>query len=93
MIHPDVISEIPGAELGNYYENTVGPALLYDVDNVKYSIEQDAMSKKHFDMGKHNIISYSRIKGVYDVIEVGSGSDSEEDDDDDSVYIPKLLKQ
>ena len=92
-MHPDVIAEITGVELESDYENTVGPALLYDVDPVKDAIEQAAVSKKHFDMGKHNIISYSRIKGVYDVIEVGSGSDSEEDDDDDSVYIPKLLKQ
>ena len=55
-MHPDVITEIPGLELESNYENNVGPALLYDVDNVKYSIEQDAMSKKHFDMGKHNIM-------------------------------------
>ena len=38
LIHPDVISEIPGVELESEYENTVGPALLDDVDPVKDSI-------------------------------------------------------
>ena len=75
-MHPDVIYEIPGAELGNYYENTVGPALLDDVYPVKDSIEQAAASKKHLDMGKHNIMSHPQIKGVDDVIDIDSDSDS-----------------
>ena len=27
MVHPDIISDIPGVELENDYDNTVGPAL------------------------------------------------------------------
>ena len=80
-------------ELESNYENTVGTALLDDVDPVKDSIEQAAAAKKHFDMEKHNIMSYSQIKGVDGVIEIDSNSESEEYDDDDSVYMPKLLKQ
>ena len=93
MIHPYVIAEIPGVELESDYENTVGAALLDDVDPVKDSIEQAVESKKHFDMGNHNIMSHSQIKVVDDAIETDSDSDSEEDDNGDSVYIPKLLKQ
>ena len=44
-------------------------------------------------MFKHNIVSHSQIKGVDDVIEIDSDSDSKEYDDDYSVYMPKLLKQ
>ena len=69
------------------------PALLDDVDPVKDSIEQAATAKKHFDMGNHNIMSHSYIKGVDDVIEIDYVSDSEEYDNYDSVYMPKILKQ
>ena len=93
LIHPDVIDEIPGVELESDYENTMGTALLDDVDLVKDSIEQAAAAKKHFDMGKHNIMSHYQIKGVDDVIEIDSGNDSEEDDNDDSAYMPNLSKQ
>ena len=92
MIHPDVISEIPGVELESEYENTVGPALLDDVDPVKDSIQQAAAAKKCFYMGKHNIMSHSQIKGVDDIIGIDSDSDSEEDDNDDSVYMKKSLE-
>ena len=68
-------------------------ALLDDVDPVKDSIEQASMAKKHFDLGKHNIMSHSYIKGVDDVIEIDYVSDSEEYDNYDSVYMPKILKQ
>ena len=68
MIHLYVIAEIPGVELESDYENTVGAALLDDVDPVKDSIYRAVESKTHFDMGKHNIISHSKIKGVDDVI-------------------------
>ena len=88
-----MVAEIPGVGLESDNENTVRPALLDDVDTVKDSIEQDAAAKNIFDMGKHNIISHSKIKGVDDVIEVDSDIDSEEYDNDDSVYTPKLLKQ
>ena len=68
MIHPYVIAEIPGVELESDYENTVGAALLDDVDPVKDIIERAVESKKHFDMVNHNIMSHSQIKRVDDVI-------------------------
>ena len=46
----------------------MGPVLLDYVDPVKDSIEQAAAAKKYFDMGNHNIMSHSQIKGVNDVI-------------------------
>ena len=45
LIHPDVISEIPGVEQESDYENTVEPALFDDVDTVNYTIEQTAAAK------------------------------------------------
>ena len=36
MVHPDIIAEIPGVELENDYENTVGPALHLEEEPIKY---------------------------------------------------------
>ena len=49
-------------EIESDYENTVGPALLDDVDTAKDSMDQAAAAKKHVGMGKHNIMSHSHIK-------------------------------
>ena len=54
-----MIAEIPGVELESNYENTVGPTLLDDVYLIRDSTEKAAEAKKHFDMGKHNIMSHS----------------------------------
>ena len=70
-----MLAEITGVELESNYENTVGTALLDDVDPVKGSIEQAAAAKIVFDMGNQNIMSYSHIKGVDDVIEIDSDID------------------
>ena len=52
-MHTDVIANIPGVELENYYENTVGPALQLEEEPIKDIVQRAEDDRKNFYRGKN----------------------------------------
>ena len=80
LVHPDIIAEIPGVELENYYKYTVGPALQLEEEPIKDIVQLAEDDRKNFDRGKNVLKTHDQIKGVDDVIKINSGSDSDHDE-------------
>ena len=89
-MHTDIIAEIPGVELENGYNNTVDTALQLEKEPIKVMAQNYEYARNNFDHGKNVHKIHDQIKGLDDVIEIDSDSDSDYNEDGD--YIPRMVK-
>ena len=68
----------------------MGPALQLEEEPIKDIAQHAEDARKNFDYGKNFHKKHYHIKGVDDVIEIYSDSDS--DYDEDGEYIPIMVK-
>ena len=89
-MHPDIIAEIPGVKLESDYKKTVVPALQLEEEPIVDMAKRDEGVRKNFDRVNNFHKTHDQIKGMDDIIEIYSDSDS--DYDDDRYYIPRTVK-
>ena len=69
----------------------MGTALQLEEEPIKYIAQQAENARNNFDHGKNVHKTHDQIKGVDDIIEIDSKSDSDSYEDAD--YIPRMVKR
>ena len=76
-MHPNIVAEIPGVELENYYDNISGPVLQLEKEPVKEMAQRAEPARENFGLGMNVHKTNDHIKGVDEVIEIDSDSNSD----------------